>query len=299
MISKNAKRFLSLVLCLNSMVLTPVLAQSPKYLGQSIPENQPEIFGEGFISTDSAGEGTISVTADGLGLYFTRYFKDKKGENVGAKSLYSRFDGTKWIALRNKDRANFYRTPQFVNDSLAIMASKGCIWKSIRQNDSLWSHPIFIDSLDLSWNNGVTDWSVTKTLKLFYVQNGEVKTAQIKWNKVLDEGPITGLKEFKTRHIGVSPGGDYFVCDGFVEGVNNAWVDNYISFKKRNQEWTFPAHLDSTINTRQQANYLPRISPDGEVFFWCRQDSINHGDVYWLSTKELLKNKQVDSNSSF
>ncbi len=262
-----------------------------KYLGQKIPTVNPEIFGEGIISVDSTGEGTLSFTADGLEVYFVRYFKDKNGETNGVRSLFSRYNGKIWTDLKDKDREIFYKTPQFVNDTLAIMASKGVIWKSIKKNDSTWSNPVFIDSLDLSWSNGVTDWSITNDLEIFYVKNGEIETTKIIDNKIFPGNKINGFKDFRTRHVGVSPKGDYLLCDGFLEGVNNGWADNYISFKKSESEWTFPIHLDSTINTKNQTNYLPRISPDGEAFFFSRQDSTNYGDIYWISTKGLEKYK--------
>ncbi|MCY1722322.1 hypothetical protein OU798_18355 [Prolixibacteraceae bacterium Z1-6] len=171
------------------------------------------------------------------------------------------------------------------------MESKGCIWKSNKINDTLWAKPVFVDSLDLSSRNGVSDWSITADLTLFYVQNGDIRTARIQNDGIVRGEKITGLKDFKTRHVGVSPGGDYLICDGFIEGINNAWVDNFISFRKAENSWTYPVHLDSTINTKTAGNYFPRISPNGEVFFFSRQDSTNRSDIYWISTKVLEKYK--------
>lgn len=151
-----------------------------------------------------------------------------------------------------------------------------------------------MDSLDLSRRNGVSDWSITGSLILFFVQNGDIKTAQIKDNKIESTKEIIGFKGFKTRHVGIAPEGDYLLCDGFIEGINNGWTDTYISFKTSSDQWTFPIHLDSTINVKDKGNYLPRVSPDGEVFFFSRQDSINHGDIYWMQTKGLKKYRPKD-----
>ena len=279
------------LLLLFSIFSCNIPTSQTKYLGNKIPLDKPEIFGEGFISVDSTGEGIISVTADGEAMYFVRYFKDENGETNGVRSLYTRFNGVSWTDLKDKDREMFYKTPQFVDDTLAIMASNGGIWKSTRQNDSIWSKPAFIDSLDLSSQVGVTDWSITKTLQLFYVQNGDLKTAQIHGDRILKSNNIEGFKDFKSRHVGVAPNGDYLICDGFIEGINNGWIDNYISFHLTDNNWTYPVHLDSLINTKDQGNYLPRISPDGKVFFFSRQDSLNRGDIYWISTSELEKYK--------
>lgn len=265
--------------------------QQIKYLGQKIPKNQPEIFGEGIISVDSTSESMISVTNDGLTIYFMRYYKDENGNTNGAKSLYTRYDGNKWTDLELRDRKMFYKTPRFVNDSLAIMEQDGCIWKSIKVNDKIWTEPMFIDSMDLSGQNGVTDWVITANLILFYVQNGDIKTAKINKNKIIKGKEIQGFGDFKTRHIGLSPNGDYLICDGFIEGVNNGWIDSYISFHKSDENWTYPVHLDSNINTKNFANYFPRISPDGEVFFFSRQDSTNRSEIYWMGTKIFDKYK--------
>ncbi len=303
MINKNHSIMITKLFC-EALLLFSIFScnrpsTQPKYLGNEIPFNKPEIFGKGFISVDSTGEGIISVTADGEAMYFVRYYKDENGETNGVRSLYTRFNGTTWTELKDKDREMFYKTPQFVNDSLAIMSSNEAIWKSTRQNDSIWSKPVFIDSLDLGQKTGVTDWGITKTLELFYVQNGDLKTAQIDEGKVLESNSNEGFKDFKTRHIGVAPNGNYLICDGFIEGINNGWVDNYISFRITDYEWTYPVHLDSLINTKNQGNYLPRISPDGEVFFFSRQDSLNNGDIYWISTREFEKYKNgLQSNNS-
>ncbi|MCY1722323.1 hypothetical protein OU798_18360 [Prolixibacteraceae bacterium Z1-6] len=87
-----------------------------KYLEQKIPPVQPELFAKGIVSVDSTSESMISVTNDGLAVYFTRYFKDENGNTNGVQSLYSRFDGVKWTGLQLKDKTMFYRTPRFIND---------------------------------------------------------------------------------------------------------------------------------------------------------------------------------------
>lgn len=286
----KAKLFLLIIALLTIFSCTQQIVQN-KYLGQKIPVNSPEIFGEGVISVDSTSESMLSVTNDGLTIYFTRYFKDENGKTNGVKSLYTRFDGIQWTDLKLRNKKMFYKTPRFINDSLAIMESKGCIWKSSKINDTLWSKPEFVDSLNLSSRNGVTDWSITADLTLFYVQNGDIKTAHIKNNEIESDKKIKGFEEFKTRHVGVSPNGEYLICDGFMEGINNGWVDSFISFHKSDNKWTYPVHLDSTINTKNVGNYFPRISPSGEVFFFSRQDSTNRSEIYWMSTKGLDKYK--------
>lgn len=169
------------------------------------------------------------------------------------------------------------------------MASKGCIWKSNKVNDSVWSKPIFIDSLDLSHQNGVSDWSITNDKVIYFVQNGNIKTAKVYADSVAVYSKIVGFDDFRTRHIGISPDGSYLICDGYIEGLNTGWVNLFISFRDPNGEWTFPNHMSSEINTDNDGNYFPRISPNGEVFFFTRQDSIRQGDIYWMSTKGLTK----------
>ncbi|WP_346864315.1 hypothetical protein [uncultured Draconibacterium sp.] len=282
--------FLILVLILFSCTQQ---SKPPTYLGQNIPFEHPEIFAKGMVSVDSTSESMISVTNDGFAIFFMRYFKDEKGNTNGVQSLYTRFDGKKWTDLKQKDREMFYRTPRFVNDSLAIMESNACIWKSKKVNDSTWTKPVFVDSLDLSRQNGVSDWSITADLTLFYVQNGDIVTSRIENDQLDESKKIAGFEGFKTRHVGVAPAGDYLICDGFLEGVNNGWVDNFISFRKTDASWTFPVHMDSTINTKGEGNYFPRISPDGAVFFFSRQNSANLSDILWLSTKGLDSYKNL------
>lgn len=288
----KVKLLLSLISLLTLLSCSQERIKTSKYLGQKIPIDQPELFGEGIISVDSTSESMISVTNDGLALYFTRYFKDENGKTNGVKSLYTRYDGTAWTNLKLKNKKMFYRTPRFVNDSLVIMAHKGCIWKSTKANDTIWTEPEFVDSLDLSRKNGVSDWSITQDLTFYYIQNGDIKTTRIDNGKIINDKKLQGCEGFKTRHIGVSPKGDYLICDGFIEGINNGWVDNFISFYKPDDSWSFPVHMDSTINIKNFANYIPRISPSGDVFFFSRQDSTNRSDFYWMSTQGFEKYKE-------
>lgn len=280
------------------LTLTIISCSQPdiqnKYLGLAIPDKNPDIFAPGFISVDSTGEALISVTYDGQAIFFPRYFYDEDGDINGVRSLVTTYNGQNWTELKPKDRDNFYRTPQFVSNKLAIMASKGCIWKSNKVNDSVWSKPIFIDSLDLSHQNGVSDWSITNDRLIYYVQNGNIITAKVYDDSVTVLSKIKGFDNFRTRHIGISPDGSYLVCDGYIEDVNTGWVNLFISFKEPNNEWTFPKHMGSEINSLNDGNYFPRISPDGEVFFFTREDSTRQGDIYWMSTKELGKFKNEE-----
>lgn len=258
--------------------------KSPKYLGQAIPEMQPELFGPKFISVDSTGEWMMSASYDGLELYFPRNFYLPNGKRR-VKAYYTRFDGEKWIIPQPQKK--FRRAPFFVSDTVGILFYKDCIWKTTKKSGSDWSEPEFIDSLDLG--NGVTDWHITKNLQLFYVQDGNLKTAKITNSGIDHFEELKGFGDFKTRHVGVSLNGDYLLCDGFMDGINTGWVNLFISFKVSGNEWTFPKHLDNTVNTQNDGNYLPKLSPDGEVLFFTRSDSTDRSDIYWMSTKGLKK----------
>lgn len=250
-----------------------------KYLGQKIPERQPELFGPGFISVDSTSEWMMSSSYDGLELYFPRNFYLPDGKRR-VRGFFTQFDGEKW--LEPAQQRKFKRAPFFVSDTMGIMFYNNCLWKTTKRNNLNWSDALFIDSLNLG--REVTDWHITKTLELFYVQGGDIKRVKVTESGMSHEGKINGFNDFKTRHIGVSPSGDYLLCDGFVEEINTGWINLYISFRNADNEWTFPKRLNNSVNTQDDANYLPKISPDGEVLFFTRSDSTDRSDIYWVST---------------
>lgn len=259
------------------------------YLGLAIPINAPEVFAPGTISNDSTGEGLISVSLDGKTIVFPRYFYDSAGNINREQILTTRFNGTHWMPAQANNKAQFYSTPQFITDSLAIMASSACIWQSTIVNDSTWTAPAFIDSLDLSPANGVSDWSVSRNKTLYYVQNGKVISAKIHKNRVEILGVIDGLDGFKPKHIAISADESFMVIDGFMDNLNTGNINLFMAARKPYGDWTEAFHLDSLINTKANENYLPRLSPDGKVLFFCRQDSANYGNVYWLGTEYLMK----------
>lgn len=279
-------RFLTLFILSIFIISCKNESNDLKYLGEKIPEKAPEKFGAGFISVDSTGEWMLRSTYDGLELYFPRNFYLPNGKRK-VRGYFTKFDGQKWI--EPEQQRKFRRAPFFISDSVGIMRYNNCIWKTTKKDNMDWSDAVFIDSLDLG--KGVTDWHITNEMELFYVQNGDIKRVSITDSGSIDKGKINGFEEFKTRHIGIAPSGDYLLCDGFIEGLNTGWVNLYISFKKAENEWTFPKQLDNSVNTEGEGNYIPKITPDGEVLFYTRQDSTDRGEIYWISTKALEKYK--------
>lgn len=257
-----------------------------KYLGQNIPENQPEIFGKDFISVDSTGEWKMSSSFDGFELYFPRNIYLSNGKRR-VKKYYTKFDGEKWITPQEQNK--FFRAPYFLSDTLGIMIYKNCVWKTLKNTNSEWSDAIFIDSL--YFGRDVTDWHISNDLNIFYVQDGELKKIKIMESGVSKSEKLNGFGDFKTRHVGISPEGDYLLCDGYIEEINTGWVNLYISFRKEENEWTFPKRLDNSVNTKGDGNYLPKITPDGRILFFTRSDSTDRSDIYWISTKGLEKYK--------
>ncbi|MBN1407019.1 MAG: PD40 domain-containing protein, partial [Calditrichaceae bacterium] len=68
--------------------------------------------------------------------------------------------------------------------------------------------------------------------------------------------------------------------------------DLFISFRKKNDDWTDPLNMGETINTDRMERFST-ISPDGKFLFFTRDDTIHYlEDVYWVSSRIINKLKK-------
>jgi hypothetical protein len=79
-----------------------------------------------------------------------------------------------------------------------------------------------------------------------------------------------------------------FIIFGARRGDGYGGGDLYISFRKRNSQWSKAVNMGPRINTGW-SEYCPSMSPDGKYLFFTRIDGSKgkRGDIYWVSAKVI------------
>lgn len=65
-------------------------------------------------------------------------------------------------------------------------------------------------------------------------------------------------------------------CNDPGAGINGC--DLFISYQKKNGEWTDPVNIGSSINTKGVIERFPQVTFDKKYMFFIR----GYGDFYWL-----------------
>jgi hypothetical protein len=263
------------------------------YLGQTPPGNKAVKFAPGIISLSNRHEILITFTPDGNECYIDCYIGDS------SKIYYTKRVNNTWT---EQVEAPFSLGQNVVLSSLSTNGNRlffetfSGIWK-VERTKSGWVKPqllpLPITSDDHSYYetaDGVAYFGskrpggLGKKLEIW-----RVSCKDDHYQKAENLGPIINCTKRNLTPC-IAPDESYLIytqSDGTYEHL-------YISFNKRNGEWTVPVNMDrngENINRRFQNR--PTLSPDGKYLFFNMHDpSTKEGDIYWVSTSiiDSLKN---------
>ena len=261
---------------------------SGAYFGQQLPNDKPEIFAPGIISTASIEYGG-TFSPDGEEFFFTRRNEENKFNN---KIFYLKSTNGTWSEPRPTSIYNNISEfePHISPDGkILYFAStrkkpfsfrrKGEIWK-IEKTKSGWTKPEYLKSI-INNNFGRSVTSTTDRTLYFtaYVNNtyGIYRSENV--NSIQQEPELLPLEInylVDVSHPFIAPDESYLLFDSRQEGANCTCL--YISFRKENGEWTLAEKLNPDINATA-TEICPGISPDGKFLFFSRE-----GNIYWVST---------------
>lgn len=264
-----------------------------EYFGQQLPNEKPEIFAPGIISTESIEFGG-TFSPDGEEFFFTRRDEENKFNN---KIFYSkRINGT-WSEPKPTSISNNlseFEPHISPNGKILYFAStrkkplnfrrKGEIWK-VEKKKSSWTKPEYLKSvINKYFGRSVTSTTDGTLYFTAYVNNtyGIYRSENI--NSIQQDPELLPLEInylADVSHPFIAPDESYLLFDSRQEGTNCTCL--YISFRKENGEWTLAEKLRPEINATATEN-CPGISPDGKFLFFSRE-----GNIYWVSTDVIKK----------
>ncbi|MBU1013912.1 MAG: hypothetical protein KKG99_12990 [Bacteroidetes bacterium] len=329
---------LILISCLLAVALTTIAQQSnfPKlsgpYLGQTPPGITPEIFAPGIISTNIT-EWTLTFTPDGLEAYYT--IQGLKGYNhlICVKEVNGVWQQPEIASFSNPDHnADPFIAPDGQKlffwsngpeDKTKKPGNNSDIWYVERIGNS-WGKPIRLDS-----TINTKHWQIFPTVSLsgnlyfscnypdskggFDIYKSEFINGRYDKPVNLSDSINTPYLE-QEPYIAADESYIIFGSDRHAQGTQD-W-DLYISFRKRDGEWTTAINMGPTINTKAMEQ-AAIVTSDGKYLFFSSnrvreykpssndfnyQTIINalngcqngNSDVYWVSSEiiEKLKPKE-------
>jgi Tol biopolymer transport system component len=278
------------------------------YLGQRPPEQVPEVFAPGIISTPAA-EGSSWFSPDGQLFLFARARSARDG------ILLMEQTSGQWSAPRLAPFSAGQHDWDFVlaPDGKTVFVASGrpahagaplprdhSIWVSSR-NGTGWSKP---ERLPHPVNVGQHDSypSVTEDGTLYFFSR---RAGGFGHGDIYRSRPVAG-RYVEVENLGATINGASHEVDPFIAPDESYLIfcsdrpggygkdDMYIVFAGAGGGWTAPINMGEAVNSPHQ-EYIPSVSRDGKYFFFTTNKSGNR-DIYWMDAgiiERLRKEKQA------
>lgn len=263
------------------------------YLGYEPPGSEPELFAPSIISTRDAKEFAITISPDGKEIYFTRSIN----RNQRIYYLYENSDV--WTEPKPAPFAVDYGEfePQFSVDGLKLffssqrpqneddsLNSSFNVWV-VSKSDDGWNKPQYFDD-NMMYVSSTVDGSIYFTdlsdpERLYIAKRGWDGYGYTETERLSDS--VNSFSNSARPFI--DPEETFLLFDASIDNDFN--TDIYVSFKKKNGEWTKGRKLGNNVNTDKR-EVCPYVSPDGKYLFFSRFDDSGI-NIYWVDAKVIDK----------
>ena len=286
----------------STIIVVPQQKNIPKlirsYLGQKPPGMVPEVFAQGFVSTE-AHEFSCCFSPDGNEFYFARrhpttnetvVMVSKQVNGVWTDPepevalLPEKFTFEAFVTPDNKRL--YFQTAGVVNGKPEMMT------KYVERNEKGWGD---IKDPGVPFNPGKTMHISATTDGTIYTTDisggmgsealGIIKKVNGEYEKLEKLGlPFNNVE--KQQHPWIAPDESYIIFTVRRPGQDPVSV-LFCSFRNKEGKWSEPKELKLGINAGQ-----PFVSFDGKYLFFTSGEQ-GKGDIYWVSSKiiEELKPK--------
>ncbi|WP_422083793.1 putative Ig domain-containing protein [Ulvibacterium sp.] len=276
------------------------------YLGQETPDTIPQIFGEGIVSVKGRFDMGLTISPDGKSMAFGTIHESEPKETC--IYLMNYVDG-KWSS---PDRSFL---PDNSNTFFPMFGPKGNEFYFAKSTDSsetdLWvghysDHKVMdpkpLDSI-INSRSREAGHGKSKSGTLYFTSNRDDQNqccGDIYYSKSGPEGyakiqKVDGLNSNSDEEsLFLSPNEDYILVQAWKNEFGSKH-DLYISYRTKDDSWTTPERLDSSINGKE-IEQRPFVSPDNSFLFFSRMRitqengrDIYDSDIYWVSTKLVFE----------
>jgi len=256
------------------------------YLGQNPPGDEPRLFAPGVVST---GMLTRDVAMMPSGEEF--YYSTAVADYSYAVILVTRVVNGQWtrpeVASFCRDPRASYIEPAISPDGRKFYFASNRLLNRPGANEENWDIWV-MDRAGVSWGeprnlghpistaNGEFFPSVTRDGTLYFTRGDNTAGTNFIYRSRLAGGQYTepeklGPQVNSTRaqyNAFVAPDESYLIVPVFGRADSRGGTDYYIIYRDPNDSWSDPVNLGDRINTRQNQEWSPYVSPDGRYFFF-------------------------------
>ena len=276
----------------NVVAQTNFWSSEAAYLGQTPPNDIPQIFAMGILADSGIVLGRVAFSKDGKEFYygFARHWFDFNG--TGVKQMI--FDGKSWTKPKVliKDLA----TPTLSIDEKKLFfgGQNSDVWISERINNH-WSDP----KLFINKKYGLYNFQPTSS-GVYYVGSNANQGSKNDYS-TYDFCTLTiAANDTIIKSLGTplnTPGfdGDFYVAPDesyIIISANETRTyecELYISFRRADKTWTIPKSLGANINDGLAHRFGQFVSPDGKYLFYTKGTGEKDCNFYWVRFDKILK----------
>ncbi|GET35084.1 hypothetical protein PbJCM13498_39470 [Prolixibacter bellariivorans] len=185
------------------------------------------------------------------------------------------------------------KTNEIVND----------LW-TVEKKDSIWTQP---QCLNFSKHTKfAASPTITKSGTIYFVGFKDSVENNMGIYRAIQNSNGYEIPELLPKEINskffdwtpyISPDETFLIFSSNRPGSKDNYGDLYISFKDNDNNWSEPINMGNKINTNKQERF-PKISENGQIFFFTRATDNNYDDIFWISSKIIddIKNKKTTGN---
>ncbi len=283
--------------------LSFVPLQGP-YLGQTPPEDNPELFASDIVSSERFEHGTVAFSPDGCEAFWSSSFKLSDSGYSYGRLMTSRLKDGVWTAPLMASFSGIQLgddIPQFSSDGERLYFVSGrqrpdgsnpgeSIWY-VDRDDKGWSEPQIVvggpNLLSHHWQ-----FSVAENGNIYFSseQHDGFGAGDIYVSKFNDGGysdPVNLGATVNSQHSEaspfVAPDESYLIVTRVRHPDGLGDLDLAVSYKDTTGNWMTPVNLPAPINTAAR-EMCPVVSADGKYLFF---NSFRNGDAdnYWVSAR--------------
>jgi hypothetical protein len=296
------KNLFLLLLGCNSFIYAQNVHEFPvlkgDYLGQKPPGDSAVVFARGIVSTDYQEHGAPVFSPDGNEVFWSTNQRPKSENEKWINSrMTMRRIGDTWT---EPEISPFDQTPIISpNGKRLYFESKGEGKDPgfVEKQGNGWSQPQFIslvtrfpevrEAFNLQITNNGTLYFVgyvegLGTFNNYGIYRTELINGEYAKPHLLPRS--INLPPFLNWTPFIAPDESYIIFSSSRRTSDYDRGDLYISFHKKDGNWTYPVSLGPTVNTNLQERF-PVVSPDGKYLFFSRWTPDHDEDAFWMSSK--------------
>lgn len=279
-----ALTFVLIIAFANQLWAQPDLLENP-------PREKAEIFAPDIVSTKDKEHSNISVSPDGLSIYWSIWeMPPDEGDEIKIVNM-TMADG-KWgvrrIAEFNSGSGSFCSC--FWGDDKIIFRSIDVLndfWMVKKQNGG-WSEPVLM-GFDAFSQETKAPYSVSGSGDIYYCSKlpGVAYETGIYVSCYKDKRhttPILLPEKINSEYLDwtpyIAPDESFLLFSSNRPGSIGS-TDLYVTFKDSTGAWSNPVNLGVKVNTESEERF-PSLTPDGKILFFLRDHDREHQDFYWI-----------------